>query len=258
MTSLAEAGRAESLILRPVHAVGVVELVVRRLGEAIGTGVFSAGERLPSERDLAVLLGVSTVTLRQALQVLRSAGYLETRRGRGGGTFVCGDIDGVLRSFSGDTPLLTVDEIREFTDWRRAVSGEAAFLAAERATAADVARLQELSAAVGSALSDFPSFRMADARLHVGIAEASGSSGLLSAETSIQSRLSDVLQAIPGPTEADAASHQEHQMLLRALESRDARLARDVMLRHVEGTFNWYVGLLLGRLGETAPATREK
>ena len=63
--------RAVALALSPIEQVGMVELVVRRLGEAIGTGALTPGERLPSERELAVRLEVSVMTLRQALHALR-------------------------------------------------------------------------------------------------------------------------------------------------------------------------------------------
>ncbi len=226
----------------------MVELVVRRLGEAIGTGALTPGERLPSERELALRLEVSVMTLRQALHALREAGYIETRRGRSGGNYVCQDADDVLRAFSGSAPILSADEIRDFTDWRRSVSGEAAYLAAERATEEERVQLQQASADVLASLDNYATFRLADARLHVAIAEASHSESLILAETSIQGRLSEILQAIAGPPTADRASHKEHELLLGAIDAGNATLAREVMHRHVEGTYNWYLGLLLGRL----------
>ncbi len=64
------------------------EAVVRRVGSAIALGLLGDGEQLPSETDLAPMLNVSTVTLRDALAELRKLGLVETRRGRGGGSFV--------------------------------------------------------------------------------------------------------------------------------------------------------------------------
>ena len=59
------------------------EAVVRRVGSAIGLGLLGDGEQLPTEADLATMLTVSTVTLREALAELRKLGLVETRRGRG-------------------------------------------------------------------------------------------------------------------------------------------------------------------------------
>ena len=244
----ASASRAVHLVLSPIEQVGMVELVVRRLGEALGTGALAPGEKLPSERTLAVRLGVSVMTLRQALRALREAGYIETRRGRLGGNYVCQDADDVLRAYSGNAPILSAEEIRDFTDWRRSVSGEAAYLAAERATEAEREVLRKASAEVATSLDNYAAYRLADARLHVAVAEASHSESLILAETSIQGRLSEILQAIAGPPTADRASHDEHELLLKAIYAGNAPLARDIMHRHLEGTYNWYLGLLLGRL----------
>ena len=87
-------GRADSLALArdvvfsPVAEGPVVEQTVRRLGEAIGLGLIEVGERLPPEAELSTRLAIAPMTLREALRILREAGFLETRRGRGGGTFV--------------------------------------------------------------------------------------------------------------------------------------------------------------------------
>src|ERR671927_195970 len=82
---------ARDLLLSRVEPAGAVEQVVRRLGEAIGAGVLSPGERLPGQVELAETLGVARMTLRQALAVLEDAGLLEIRRGRTGGAFVAPD-----------------------------------------------------------------------------------------------------------------------------------------------------------------------
>src|SRR5947208_5279821 len=79
---------AREVVFSPVADGAVVEQTVRRLGEAIGLGLIEVGERLPPETELAARLAIAPMTLREALRILREAGYLETRRGRGGGTFV--------------------------------------------------------------------------------------------------------------------------------------------------------------------------
>ncbi len=72
----------------PIGDEGRSVLVEGQLVRAISTGTFAQGERLPSENELAQLLGVSVVTVREALIALRHRGYIETRRGRNGGSFV--------------------------------------------------------------------------------------------------------------------------------------------------------------------------
>src|SRR5213595_4095708 len=79
---------AREVVFSPVADGALVEQTVRRIGEAIGLGLIEVGERLPPEAELASRLAIAPMTLREALRILREAGYLETRRGRGGGTFV--------------------------------------------------------------------------------------------------------------------------------------------------------------------------
>ena len=79
---------AVEVVFRPIRSGNVFEETVERVLHAIKLGVVTAGERLPAERELAVRLGVSRMTLRDALRVLEQAGYVESHRGRSGGTFV--------------------------------------------------------------------------------------------------------------------------------------------------------------------------
>src|SRR4051794_40852798 len=80
--------RARGAIFARLGDVGRAGQVEQRLTEAIRSGVLGEGERLPSEPELAAMLGVAVVTVREALTGLRAEGLVTTSRGRGGGTFV--------------------------------------------------------------------------------------------------------------------------------------------------------------------------
>ena len=67
---------AREVVFSPLAAGALVEQAVRRLGEAIGLGLIEVGERLPSEAELASRLAIAPMTLREALRILREAGYL--------------------------------------------------------------------------------------------------------------------------------------------------------------------------------------
>ena len=234
---------ARDVALAPLQAEGAVEQIVRRLGEAIGAGVLAPGERLPTELELAAQLGVAPMTLRQALQILRDAGFVETRRGRTGGSFVRDDPPAAL-VLDGEPP--TRSALRELTDWRRAISGEAAALAADRASAADRRAVDEAAAAAEQAVGEFAAFRLADARFHIPIAEAARSRRLIAAETQIQVEIAEMLRIVPGPRLARAVSQAGHEPIVAAMLAGEASAARTAMERHVEGTYDWIVGLRLG------------
>ena len=89
---LAQASPASSRLrnaaFAPIGDEGRAELVETRLLQAISSGAFIEGERLPSENELSQLFGVALVTVREALGTLRHRGLIDTKRGRGGGSFV--------------------------------------------------------------------------------------------------------------------------------------------------------------------------
>lgn len=239
---------ARDTVFAPLQVEGAVERIVRRLGEAIGSGVLQPGERLPPEVALAERLDVAPMTLRQALAILRDAGYVETRRGRGAGTFVVADI---TKPLGNARRVPTHAELRDLVDWRRAMAGESAYLAAARADADARVRIADAAAlAESSALGSFADYRLADSGFHLTVAETTGSPRLVAAETAIQAEFGEILGSLPGSgsTEAVRASTLGHTPILVAILAGDAVGARDAMVMHVEATYDWIVGLHLGRL----------
>jgi DNA-binding FadR family transcriptional regulator len=233
-------------VFAPVGGAGLVEQTVRRLGEAIGMGLLTKGERLPPESELAARLEISPMTLRQALAILRETGYLETTRGRGGGTFVKSSRPFPLPD---DAAVPSADELRDLTELRVAICGHAAALAAARASHSQVNQLAELVSAMEGDVS-FAGFRQLDSRLHLGIASASRSRRLIEAESAIQRDLSCVL-ALGGsdPTAASlASSNHQHGRIVAAIEAEDQESARSEMESHVRGLEDILIGLRLGMI----------
>src|SRR6516165_2534826 len=131
---------ARAVLTPAASANGLAGLVAQRLSEAIRLGLLLDGERLPPEARLAEQLGVATVTLREALAVLREQGLVTTRRGRGGGTFVSApDLDSALGRRLRE---LSVAQLGDLGDHRGAISAMTARLAAQRALPAEVADLE--------------------------------------------------------------------------------------------------------------------
>ena len=75
--------------IRPLAEGRSFANVIEQFREAIEGGKLVAGDKLPSEPDLGTMFGISRSVVREALKVLELSGYLEVRRGYGGGTFVC-------------------------------------------------------------------------------------------------------------------------------------------------------------------------
>jgi DNA-binding FadR family transcriptional regulator len=228
-------------VFQPVRAPTAFEETVERLGTAIRAGILPAGSRLPAERMLADRLGISRSTLRQALTALVQSGHLVVQRGRNGGTFVT-ERPPLADS---DARPLGVDA-RAVLDLRVAIETGATLLAAERAEAGQLDRLEALvermAEVAGS--SRFEEYRRADIRFHIGIAEAAASPCLVSEMTEVQGRVSELITRIAHPPEVLLHSNEQHRSLVRLLRRREALPAVQAMREHIEGTEHILAGLL--------------
>ncbi len=223
------------VILRPVKAGNTFEQTVERLAQAIKLGAVLQGERLPPERELAERLNVSRVTLREAIKALHAAGFVESRRGRTGGTFVVYDTS--LRQSA--TPEITArimgPLLHDALAFRRVVEPGAAELAARQKL--DLDQRSRLETALESVSTARPTARRtADSQLHLLVAELSGSASLAVAVADVQARLDDMLAAIPVLARNIEHSDNDHVAFVEAILARRPARARKVMEAHVEST----------------------
>jgi len=132
--------RLQGALFQPIGDEGRAELVERRLVDAIHRGHLRAGERLPSESELARSFGVAPVTVREALLTLRGQGLIVTRRGRNGGSFVVDDADPLAFAH---TALLHTSRLalRDMGAHYSAITGAAVRLAARRADPSEASRV---------------------------------------------------------------------------------------------------------------------
>jgi GntR family transcriptional repressor for pyruvate dehydrogenase complex len=232
-------GTSTQAVFAPVQSQTAFEETLERLGTAIKLGLLAPGERLPAERELCRQLGISRSTLRQALTALVQTGHLHASRGRSGGTFVA---ESPPPAAAPSPELLA--EWRDACDQRLGVELAVAVLAAERADPAALAPLDDCVRAMDEALEDFPAFRQADVRWHIGLAEAAGSPRLVAAMTEAQGQMSDLISYIAHPPELLAWSNQQHARMVAAVRKRDGERAMRIMAEHLKGTEHVLAGLL--------------
>ena len=232
-------------LLRPDRDGNAFEQTVGRLAEAIKLGVFAPGDRLPAERDLAELMQVSRMTLREALGALRDAGFVQTRRGRAGGTYVTFDDTVRVPPTSTEVVRRTGRRLDDALDFRRVVEPGAAELAASRSLDdAERRRLLDALLVVERAPDDGRR-RIADAQLHLAIAQVAGSDSLTAAVADAQVRLGELLASIPVLRRNIAHSDDQHRAIVTAIVAGNPAGARRAMVEHCDGT----AALLRGLLG---------
>jgi GntR family transcriptional repressor for pyruvate dehydrogenase complex len=221
-------------VYAPVPVRNAFEVTVERLAQSIRLGVLVAGDRLPPERELAETFGVSRVTLRESIKALRDAGLVESRRGRGGGTFVVAPKP--RRSRSADQIGRSIaHSLDDALDLRRVVEPGAAALAATRTlTAADRGSL--LRYLNEASRCDPKVRRLADSRLHLAIAALGGSASVTAVVADVQMRLDELLRAIPVIPANIAHSDRQHAAIVDAILGGQADRARIEMEEHIDGT----------------------
>ena len=235
----------ESLVHRtvftPIRQGSAVAEAVARLGQAIAIGLLRPGDQLPRETKLARSLGISVVTLRESLAILREAGLVETRRGRSGGTFISRSLPRTAAIPS--SPLPPEEELRDFSDYRLVIEGGAAALAAERATEEQVAYMAELVEQMDD-LADFNAWGETDALFHLILADASASQHIVTAVAELRPRVYQVSALWDkNPISTLKLSNREHRAIVRAVKARQPERARKAMIQHVESTLALWLGL---------------
>ncbi|SIO10469.1 FadR/GntR family transcriptional regulator [Agromyces cerinus] len=132
---------AREAVFAQLADTGRAEQVAQRLTDGIVLGVLGAGERLPSEPELARRFGVALITVREGLGILREAGLVETRRGREGGSFVVADDADHRSLITARLRGLAQVELSDMAVYFGAILAGVAERAAERASAGDAERL---------------------------------------------------------------------------------------------------------------------
>jgi GntR family transcriptional regulator, transcriptional repressor for pyruvate dehydrogenase complex len=218
-------GMPDEFLLRPLEAPPAYAAVVDRIRRAMALGVLLPGDRLPAERALAEELGVSRVTVREALRLLQGEGLLVTKRGSGG-TIVSPTLAGWEAGGQNDKRMAEVFELR------LAVETMAARLAAERVTDHDVGLLEACQESLESS-SDVHAFRRADSEFHLAVARFSGNRMLRDVVEDVRAAVFSRLDRHDFAVIYES-SIRGHAHVIEAIKNRDPAAASAAMGAHIE------------------------
>ncbi len=209
------------------------EEVVTQLREMIHRGELRAGDRLPPERDLAKMLGVSRPTLRAGIRSLAAVGVLQSRQGAG--TFV---VKSEGPPSLDSSPLRLMASLHGFTpaemfEARQSLEMAVAGLAAERATGEHMAAMSEEIAGMFASLDDPEQFLVHDMRFHQTVAAASGNRILTSLMNMVATILFDVRSKTVKRARDLRESAEMHRHIYRAVREKNPEAARAAMRDHL-------------------------
>src|SRR5882757_566685 len=155
------------------RSVSLSAQIVTEVRDALFAKKLKPGDSLGTEKDLAARFGVSRIVARDALRTLQALGIAEIKMGKGGGARVA---RGNPRLFAEALAVqldLTGVTAAEIMDAQRAIETLSAELAAEHATADDIAKLRRLLREAEDAIGDLDAFTRLSRDFHLTVAEAS-------------------------------------------------------------------------------------
>ena len=228
----------------PVQRVRTYEQVMSQIEDRILDGRLKAGDKLPSERDLSALLGVSRPSLRESLRVLEALGIVDIRPGGGaeGGAVLVGEPgSGFVNLLKLQLALGQFDQ-KEVLETRIALETWCCEEAAVRASEQDHHELELILDAMDNPDISTAEFNRLDAAFHVRIAESTGntlSSHLMgSLRTAINRQMIEAYARLEDWKKTATVVRSEHRHILNAIRQRDANESRRAVGDHIRSFYN--------------------
>jgi GntR family transcriptional repressor for pyruvate dehydrogenase complex len=224
-----------NIVFKPIRPKKISEEIVEQIKDLISDGHLKPGERIPSERDLAEMLGVSRPSVREAVMVLEAMGLVESRQG--GGTYVRSLTASALAD-----PLTSMVEgnpnlLHALLEVRMGLESWSAYLAAGRVTDEEIGQLEEYVAEMERQASKGGWDPALDARFHYAITAA--------AHNTLQLHVLDTIRGLWHATIELALSEfyreegfleplmKQHRAIFEAIRDHDPGLARKNMMEHL-------------------------
>jgi GntR family transcriptional repressor for pyruvate dehydrogenase complex len=232
------------------EAAGVIEKkplgqqVVNRILELVSTGNLRPGDRLPSERKLIEIFGISRPSLREALRALSVLGVVEPRHG--GGAYITNLEPERLLAPLDFYLSLSQSNLDDSFESRRVIEVEIVRKAARKADAEDLAELAAMIDAQPAVVSDPIAFRILDSRFHEKLSEIAGNAVLQRVANALYNMGLDIRRRATEARSTIAQSSKDHALIVEAISARDPDRAAEAMrchLAHIEETTRQFATL---------------
>lgn len=231
---------------QPIKPKKVSTQIAEQIRASILAGEFAPGDKLPPERELAEMFGVSRPSVREALNVLASSGLVMSYQG--GGTVVKSLVESSSANPLSELIRVQQDRALDVIEVRKGMESWTAYYAAQRALPDDIRRMDEIIAGMKLNLEVRQPSEDLDANLHIVIARATHNIVWLHLMQSLFDAMKEFQQTV---WRAVYLTHEDHQLLfehhsavVRAIKAKDPQAARDAMVHHLtfaEGRSSAYV-----------------
>ena len=215
-----------SIGIEPISPQRIYQEVANQIRRSISEGKLRPGDRLPSERDLARMFGVSRNTMRDALRVLEASGLIELRLGSAGGAFVLPGSSNAVMNGMRDLYFLGAITPDDLSEARISMSAAVIRLASQRMTEEDLMTLEQTVALAAEMdrIGNFEERTKHHQAFHVLLAKATHNPILVATTEGIMEVTRQFVKAI-GPTNDQTYILPSRRRLLVHLRNRDAEKA---------------------------------
>lgn len=215
----------------------IPEQIVNYFLDLIAEGELKENDRLPSERELCDILGVSRSTLREGLRILEMMNVIEKRSD---GTFVRIQSENILKDAINIDLAVSSFNHFELIEVRNVIEKEAVLLAAQNATPDNVKKLYALCGEMAKHLDNVTEYAGVSADYHIGIARATGNDILTEIFESIRSVFLDYQSNNMRTREDVERSYKQHLEIAAAIEAHDVWAAKACIEKHLRYTETLY------------------
>jgi len=230
----------------PVSHVRTYELVLQSIETQIVSGALRAGERLPPERELAVMLGVSRPAVREALRVLEAQGAVRSQVGKGpdSGTTIDRVPSGALGRLLRLHVALGSFPIEDVVETRVVLERSSVVLACRNARPQNLARMRAALLAMDAPEVDRETFNQLDTDFHVALADAGGNRLMSDVTGAIRESVRmPILAAVTAMPETGKNSwprvrdglRADRHAIFAAVEAGEGDQAADRLEEHIRG-----------------------
>ncbi|QBI18533.1 FadR family transcriptional regulator [Egibacter rhizosphaerae] len=234
---------SSELHLRPVERRRAYQEVVAQIQQEILAGRLRSGDRLPGERQLSEMLGVSRSSVREALRVLETLDIVRARTGTGpeSGSIIVGEAGGTMGGVLLMHAALDHFSLEDVVNVRVALEGQAVRAAAQLRDDEQLASLEKLVHRMESGDLGPEEFLELDSSFHVVIAQASGNrlTGYVmqSLRQLIEHWLGQLLLPHPGWPELRTALASEHREVFEAIRDGDGERGAEILTEHIRKAY---------------------
>jgi GntR family transcriptional repressor for pyruvate dehydrogenase complex len=218
--------------LRKIGSRRVTDEIVEQVVCLILNGELQAGDRLPTELQLAERFGVGRSSVREAMRALSLAGIVRTQRGRGTHVMTAPDTLGA-GAYSWSL-MIEHSKVEDILEARRTLEVPIAGLAAKRATEQDILRAKGINEQLGLSRGKRRKRAQSDVEFHLALAEAAHNPILTRFFSELQQVLQTRMKRGVAASLADDSVVEQHAEIIAAIEAHDTAAAESTMRRHLE------------------------